>query len=235
MGDGGFWHNGLTSGIADAVFNNHDGIAIIIENGYSAATGGQLLPSSTAAQSGLQRGLSIERAVRGVGITWVRRVSTYDMKGTLRALREALGASPRGLKVIIAEGECQLNRQRRLSGLLKRWRAAGKRIARERFGVDEALCTGDRSCIRLSGCPSLTVKPSPDQLRQGLVATVDSSCVGCGVCGEVAHAATLCPSFYRAKVISNPNFRDRLLHAVRRRIIPLLSSHRAPSPGAESL
>ena len=83
---------------------------------------------------------------------------------------------------------------------------------RTRFGVDDEICTGDHSCIRLSGCPSLTVKPNPDPLRTDPVATVIESCVGCGLCGEVAHAAVLCPSFYRAEVIRNPNWWDRALH-----------------------
>ena len=76
---------------------------------------------------------------------------------------------------------------------------------RERFGVDPDTCTGDHSCIRLSGCPSLTVKDNPDPLRTDPVAHVDNSCVGCGVCGEVAHAAVLCPSFYRAELVYNPS------------------------------
>ncbi|MBV8614192.1 MAG: indolepyruvate ferredoxin oxidoreductase, partial [Acetobacteraceae bacterium] len=65
------------------------------------------------------------------------------------------------------------------------------------------------SCIRLSGGPSLTVKPNPDTLRQDPVASVPKSGVGCGLCGEVAHAAVLCPSFYRATLITNPHRWDR--------------------------
>ena len=34
-----------------------------------------------------------------------------------------------------------------------------------KYGVDEDTCTGDHSCIRLSGCPTLTVKDNPDPLR----------------------------------------------------------------------
>ena len=90
---------------------------------------------------------------------------------------------------------------------------------RQRFGVDEDICTGDHSCIRLSGCPSLTLKASTDPLRPEPVAHVDNSCVGCGVCGEVAHAAVLCPSFYRTDVIINPSWTERVVDAVRRRII----------------
>jgi indolepyruvate ferredoxin oxidoreductase alpha subunit len=227
MGDGGFWHNGLTSGIANAVFNKHDGITIIVDNGYSAATGGQYVPSSKVEMNERKAQNPIENAVRGVGVEWVRRISTYDMKQTLAVLRDAMTTSFRGPKVVLAEGECQLNRQRRVAPALRRREKEGGRVVHQRFGVDEAVCTGDHSCIRLSGCPSLTIKPSSDPLRTEPVAYVDNSCTGCGVCGEVAHAAVLCPSFYRADLISNPTWRDRLLDRVRRRVIGWLGSAQA--------
>jgi indolepyruvate ferredoxin oxidoreductase alpha subunit len=219
MGDGGFWHNGLTSGIGNAVFNRHDAVTIVVDNGYSAATGGQYIPSSRAEMAGRTARHPIEKAVRGVGVDWVRRIHTYDMKQTLAVLREAMTTPFRGPKVIIAEGECQLNRQRRVGPEERRREAGGGRVVKQRFGVDEDLCTGDHSCIRLSGCPSLTLKSSSNPLRSEPVAHVDNSCVGCGVCGEVAHAAVLCPSFYRADVIANPTWAERLLHRVRRRVI----------------
>ena len=222
MGDGGFWHNGLTSGIGNAVFNRHDGLTVIIDNNYSAATGGQDIPSSRWPNERRQGNNSIVDAVRGVGVKWVRHIRTYDMKETLSVLREALTTSFRGPKVIVAEGECQLNRQRRVRPLTKRAIEEGKRVVRERFGVDADTCTGDHSCIRLSGCPSLTVKPNPDPLRTDPVAHVDNSCVGCGVCGEVAHAAVLCPSFYRAELLYNPSRWDRLLARWRAALIGTL-------------
>ena len=45
------------------------------------------------------------------------------------------------------------------------------------------------------------------------------SCVGCGLCGEVAHAAVLCPSFYRAEIIRNATWWDRTLFSIRRTVI----------------
>ena len=222
MGDGGFWHNGLTSGIGNAVFNRHDGLTVIIDNNYSAATGGQDIPSSRWPSGHRQGNNSIVDAVRGVGVKWVRHTRTYDMTRTLELVREALTTPFRGPKVIVAEGECQLNRQRRVRPLTKKAIEAGERVVRERFGVDADTCTGDHSCIRLSGCPSLTVKPNPDPLRTDPVAHVDNSCVGCGVCGEVAHAAVLCPSFYRAELLYNPTWWDRMLARVRSAVIGAL-------------
>jgi indolepyruvate ferredoxin oxidoreductase alpha subunit len=222
MGDGGFWHNGLTSGIGNAVFNRHDGVTVIIDNNYSAATGGQDIPSSRSPGKHRQGNNSITDAVRGVGVKWVRRTRTYDMQQTMKVLREALTTKVHGPKVIVAEGECQLNRQRRIRPKLKQAIEAGQRVIRERFGVDPDTCTGDHSCIRLSGCPSLTIKENSDPLRTDPVAHVDNSCVGCGVCGEVAHAAVLCPSFYRAELLFNPSWRDRLLARVRAKAIGAL-------------
>jgi indolepyruvate ferredoxin oxidoreductase alpha subunit len=59
------------------------------------------------------------------------------------------------------------------------------------------------------------------------VAFVDPSCVGCGLCGEVAHAAALCPAFYQAERLRNAGPLERLLHAVRSRAIGLLGGGRA--------
>jgi indolepyruvate ferredoxin oxidoreductase, alpha subunit len=56
---------------------------------------------------------------------------------------------------------------------------------------------------------------------------VIESCVGCGLCGEVAHAAVLCPSFYRAEVVKNPGWYERLRHAMRRRLLPIADNAKA--------
>ncbi len=219
MGDGGFWHNGLTSGITNAVFNEDDAVVVVVDNNYSAATGGQYIPSSKAGMAAQAKRYSIQNAVKGVGVKWVRTVSTYDIEASLTTLREAMSTRSEGPRVIVAEGECQLNRQRRVKPLIEAMVSDGKRVVKERFGVDSDTCTGDHACVRLSGCPSLTIKPNPDPLREHPVAYVDNSCVGCGVCGTVAHAAALCPSFYRAEVIFNPNPLDRLLGSMRRALI----------------
>jgi indolepyruvate ferredoxin oxidoreductase alpha subunit len=219
MGDGGFWHNGLITGVASNLFNKGDGVLIVMQNGYASATGQQYIPSSTASKEGPAPGMGIERTLRAMGVKWLRTVRTYNVSTMVKTLKEAMKTAERGLKVIIADGECQLARQRRVrvedAEKLKR----GERVTRTRYGVDDEICTGDHSCIRLSGCPSLTVKPSPDPLRTDPVATVIESCVGCGLCGEVAHAAVLCPSFYRAEIIRNATWRDRFMHRLRQKVI----------------
>jgi indolepyruvate ferredoxin oxidoreductase alpha subunit len=220
MGDGGFWHNGLTRGIANAVFNRSDNLTIVVDNSYTSATGGQDILSSRAENRSRSTGHEIADAVRGVGVKWVRTLRrTYDVEGMRRALKEALTTPEKGPKVLIAQSECMLNRQRREKPLVRKAVAEGRRVVRERFGVDADTCTGDHSCIRLSGCPSLSIKANPDPLRTDPVATVVDSCVGCGLCGEVSHAAVLCPSFYKARIVTNPTRWERLRERLRRAVI----------------
>ena len=228
MGDGGFWHNGLLTGVQSALFNGDDAVLLIMKNGYTSATGTQdilntpddevkaeALRNASAHQSLAHKNQTIEDTLKGMGVKWMRVVDTYEVDAMKRTLSAAFTSPFNGLKVIVAEGECQLERQRRIkpwiAGLLKR----GERVERVKYGVDEDVCTGDHACIRLSGCPTLTLKDNPDPLRVDPVATVIDGCVGCGLCGANAHAATLCPSFYRAEVVTHPKWHERLLAAWR--------------------
>ncbi|MCD2185779.1 thiamine pyrophosphate-dependent enzyme [Actinomycetospora soli] len=223
MGDGGFWHNGLTSGVGNAVFNRSDQVMVVVDNDYAAATGGQDVLSSHADTERRSTQHPIEKAARGLGVTNATTIDhTYDVQRVkdtfLRAFRRKKGSGP---ELLVMQSECQLNRQRRVrkerSDKLKR----GERVVRERFGVDPETCTGDHACVRISGCPSLTITDNPDPLRSDPIATVLDSCVGCGVCGNNAHAAVLCPSFYRTDVVDNPTRGERLRGAFRSRWIAL--------------
>ncbi len=224
MGDGGFWHNGLLSGVTSRLLNGGDGVLVIMKNGYTSATGTQEVISSpdkdlrlaSAEKSATHGETTIEDALKGVGVKWLRTVHTYKVSKMRDTLLDAFKTPFGGLKVIVAEGECQLERQRRIKPIRAKALKNGERVVRQRFGVDEDTCTGDHSCMRLSGCPTLTIKPAADPLKTDPVAYVDNGCVGCGLCGELAHAATLCPSFWRADIVSNPNLLDRLGNWARR-------------------
>lgn len=218
MGDGGFWHNGLLSGVSSTLLNQGDGVLVIMKNGYTSATGTQETVSSPGSESKrVAEGssatvgeMTIERTLEGMGVKWLRTVHNYHVATVRDTLREALTSPFKGLKVIVAEGECQLERQRRLKPLRALRLKQGLRSVRTRYGVDEDTCTGDHSCIRLSGCPTLTIKDSTDPLKSAPVAHVTNGCVGCGLCGEVADAAVLCPSFHKIEIVSNPSWWDRI-------------------------
>ena len=227
IGDGGFWHNGLSSSFTNMAFNKSDGVAIVVDNFYSAATGGQDVMSSRADNATKATKNPISKALAGIGIEWVRQIDrTYDVKKMRDTIREALTTDTPGPKVIVASSECMLNKQRREKPLRAAAIKQGRRVDVPRFGIDEAVCTGDHACIRLSGCPSLSLKKLDDPLRDDPVASIDQSCVGCGNCGEVADAAVLCPSFYRADVVHNPSAFETRLAGFRARVIGWLQRRR---------
>jgi indolepyruvate ferredoxin oxidoreductase, alpha subunit len=222
MGDGGFWHNGLTSGVVSTMLNAGDSILIIMQNGYTSATGQQFIPNSAKGRHKEPPGMDIRKTLEGLGVPWLKTIRTYSVSVMVDTLREALTTDVKGLKVILADGECQLARQRRLRGENAEKLKKGERVVTPRFGVDDEICSGDHSCIRLSGCPSLGIKDNPNPLKSDPVATVEPACVGCGLCGEVSHAATLCPSFYRAEKVSNPGPVENLVQSVRRVAIGMM-------------
>src|SRR3989442_1771345 len=224
MGDGGFWHNGLTNGVANAMYNRQDSVLVILDNFYAAATGQHHVPSTGTNARHEPLRMTIPDALRGVGVKWIRTVNSYRIAEVTRTLREALTTRVPGLKVIIARNECMLERQRREKPRVRQAIAAGAEVVQPRFGVDPDVCTGDHSCMRLNGCPSLTLRENPDPLREDPIAHVDETCVGCGVCGEVAHAAVLCPSFYEVNVIANPTRWTRFVARVRRAVIGRLAA-----------
>ena len=227
LGDGGFWHNGLTSSIGNMVFNNSDSVVVIVDNYYSAATGGQDILSSRAKNQTKNTNNPIQSALEGIGVKWIRTIDrTYDVAKVRNTVREALTTNYVGPKVIVASSECMLNKQRRERP--QRAEAIKKRstVKVPRFGVDEDVCTGDHACMRLSGCPSLSLKHTGDPLRDDPVAHIDQTCVGCGNCGEVAEAAVLCPSFYQADVVHNPSAIERWRTKFSQTIIDWLKGYR---------
>ncbi len=222
MGDGGFWHNGLVTGAINSQWNGHDSVLIVLENGYASATGQQHVPSTGSTPWGRPIKVSIENALKAIGVRWLRRVDSYDVNGTLSTLRSAVEAPKKGLRVVISDNECMLARKRREKRGASGKARTGTTI--ERFGVDEDVCSGDHSCMRLSGCPSLTLRETRDPLKDGPAAMVDATCLACGLCGSAAHAARLCPSFYHARAMVNAGPLRRLWSRFETRLIAMLGA-----------
>ena len=232
LGDGGFWHNGLASSIGNAVFNKHDGVTLIVDNFYSAGDRrpGHSFVARRSTRDARPTTASSTRCAASARAGCARSTAPTTSASMRDTLREALTTKAEGPKIIVASSECMLNKQRRVRPLIARRSSAGERVVREKFGVDEDICTGDHACIRLSGCPSLSVKHTDDPLKDDPVAAIDENCVGCGNCGEVAEAAALCPSFYRAEIVHNPTALDRWLARAARRSHRLVEARRSARP-----
>ena len=90
MGDGGFWHNGLITGVASNLFNKNDGVLIVMQNGYTSATGQQYMPSSTTSRQGSAPGMDDRATLRSFGVKWMRKVRTYSVATMVKTLKEAM-------------------------------------------------------------------------------------------------------------------------------------------------
>lgn len=224
MGDGAFWHNGLSTGAINAQWQGMDAVLVILDNGYASATGQQHLPSTGATPIGQPIQITIEQTLRGIGVTWIRHVDSYNITATRAALEEALDGRAKGLRVIMSGNECMLAKKRRGNAQMAKALAGGAPVRRARYGVDADICTGDHSCIRLSGCPSLTLKVASDPLKDGPTAYVDKNCAACNLCGENAHAAQLCPSFYKARGIVNGSPWQRWKAAINARLLSVMGA-----------
>jgi len=214
VGDGTFWAQALTTSISNALYHKQDCVVLILENFWTAMTGHQPNPST---QHGERAGnLDIEATLKGMGAKWVKVVNPYEVGEVVKLLEEAWQLSELGPRFLIARGECMLERSRRERKERERQVQAGRRVAEAHFGVDPLVCVGDHSCLHYNNCPSLTVRPSPNPLKRDLIVQAEQTCVACGLCGSVAHAAKLCPSFYRIEWVRNPSWWERLQFKLRR-------------------
>ena len=166
---------------------------------------------------------------------WVRQIDrTYDVTKMRDTLKEALTTKAEGAKIIVASSECMLNKQRRVRPQIAK-RSGGERIVKERFGVDEDVCTGDHACIRLSGCPSLSVKKARRSPRDDPVAR-SKFLRRLRQLRRSRRCRPLCPSFFRAEVTHNSNGWDRFKPRLRMSVIGWLQRRRdrARVAGAEA-
>ena len=115
MGDGGFWHNGLITGVAGAVFNKDDSVLVVMNNGYSSATGQQDILSSHGGEGRPRQGPRHRGGAEepGRAVDQARAHLRRGRRAPARCARPC-ARGQKGLKVIIADGECQLARQRRI-------------------------------------------------------------------------------------------------------------------------
>ncbi|MBN1242073.1 MAG: 4Fe-4S binding protein [Spirochaetales bacterium] len=173
IGDSTLFHAGLP-GIANAVYNQHDVLLIVMENGTTAMTGHQDHPGTGRNWNGDTTKLSVRAALEGLGVANIREVDAYQQAKLTGMVREAL-AEP-GFKVVIARHPCMLKFTRDQRRKLKAaWKPKHVRI-------DQDACTKAHECVERFGCPSF-------QIHDGRAVTVNEDlCIGDGSCRQT------CPS-----------------------------------------
>ncbi len=157
IGDSTFWHSGL-SGLANAIWKNADILVVIVDNSYTAMTGGQPNPSSHS------QALDIANVVRAMGAE-VFEINPMDFKESRRVIKEAANLS--GVRVIVSTYPCVLRKDTQDSTLLQ-----------TKLIVEQDKCNGCSQCQDLLGCPAIA-------MVDNLAAIDNSLCTKCGLCIQV--------------------------------------------------
>lgn len=168
IGDSTFFHMGLP-GLVNGVYNKHAFVLAILDNHVTAMTGGQPHPGTgqklRKGDSG--RIVPIERAVKGCGVEFVKRVEAYDIDEGVKVLKEAweYAKDHKEPAVVIFGHPCML---------------LGQEQPKVPVRVEDETCVGCKFCINFFNCPGLVFDESSKK------AYIDERfCVKCGVCVNV--------------------------------------------------
>jgi len=164
IGDSTFYHAGIPA-LLNAVYNEAEGIIIIVDNATTAMTGQQ--PHVGTGKNGMGekiRPVQIEKVLEGIGISFVKIVDSYDVLSLQQVLEEAAGY--KGLAVVISRRECAL-----LAG-------KSKKDKNNYYEVDTDKCIGCKICIKQLACPAIIMVGDKAEI-------IKHECTGCGVCAIV--------------------------------------------------
>jgi indolepyruvate ferredoxin oxidoreductase alpha subunit len=168
IGDSTFFHSGLPA-LANAVQSNDPVTVVILNNYVTAMTGFQPSFASSASAPAEQpvARLSLEDAVRGVGVREIYSVDPFDEKITLDALKKAKAGN--GTNVVICNSPCVVN-EAKLS----------VHQARAPYTIDQELCNSCSLCVRMLGCPAIYIEEGKYYIDTTL-------CDGCDLCAQVCN------------------------------------------------
>ena len=222
VGDGTLWHSAFNTSAANAIYNRQDATYVVLDNKWTAMTGAHENPNVGKLMTGEAVGteMSISKTFQAMGVKKIETANPYDFRDFQAKLKKIrLDAKLPQVRVLISDAECMLQKQRRVKPEREKAIKAGQQVEIDRLGVDEEVCVGDHACMRFNGCPSLTLKEGPNSLRTAPVAAIDTTCVGCGVCGEITTAAQLCPSFFKVTKVENPGWLGKIKAGVTRLLV----------------
>lgn len=161
VGDSTFFASGMT-GVANAVYNNHDVTICVLDNATTAMTGSQPHPGTGVRLSGgKSKPISIEAVLQALGVECIVHANPLNLKESVAAAREALTFE--GPSAILFESPCV--------SLFK----PGKPVE-----VDVEVCTGCKRCVTEIGCPALSF-----DVDRGVPVVDTSLCNGCSLCEDL--------------------------------------------------
>lgn len=167
IGDSTFFASGMT-GVANAVYNQHDITIVVLDNATTAMTGSQPHPGTGVTLMGPKsEPISIETVLRALGVKVITHANPLHLDDAVVAAKEAIEYD--GPSAIIYESPC-----------IKLIKPAAP------VRVDLEACTNCGRCVLKLGCPAL----SWDAENRHPVVDV-SLCNGCGLCTYVCNDGAL--------------------------------------------
>ena len=158
IGDSTFFHAGLPA-LVDAVYNKAPMLVIVMDNRFTAMTGGQ--PSPTQA-------IDIAAVAKAIGVKYVYTIDPFNVKEAEAILSDALRKVKGGeLALVVMRRACALEASRGRGSLIVK------------FAVDPNACRACGICYNLIACPAII------RLNDGKASIDAASCVGCSVCAQV--------------------------------------------------
>ena len=174
LGDSTFFHAGIP-GIINGLFNQHNLILVLMENGTTAMTGHQDHAASGRNFNGPAEAIPIRRVLEGLGVQHIFETDTYRQQELTEMMRQALAVD--GLSVVIARHPCMLlfnRKQRRKSG-----------YAARHVNIDQERCTRMHACVEEFACPSFS------RAADGSVTVNRELCIGDGSCLQTCPAGAI--------------------------------------------
>jgi len=133
-------------------------------------TGQQTHPAHTKKAGGKEgKKLDIETTLKGLGVSKILHINSYEVKKNVKVIKEALAFE--GVSVVISHQECALYH-------FRNYRHAGGKLVP--FYVDKEVCRNAYTCIRDFMCPAISVDE-----ETGHSQISPDICVGCGVCSRL--------------------------------------------------
>ena len=166
LGDSTECHSGMDA-TRNAVFRNVPGVKVVLDNYWTAMTGGQPAPSSPVNLAGESCAFDLVKAIEATGPKTVV-ADAYDRKKIQNALKQALKDAAEGaFTTMVVRGSC-----------IKKVPSSKKGI---RLKINTEKCDKCHTCLI---CPGIEAKP-------GEFPRFNNLCSGCGEQGQAC--LQMCP------------------------------------------
>jgi indolepyruvate ferredoxin oxidoreductase alpha subunit len=165
IGDGTECHSGLDA-TRNAVYRNVPGVKVILDNSWTAMTGGQSSPTSPENMAGEKIRFDLPETLKTHGAKVVT-VGAYDKKNVRKSLKAALADAANGVftTLVVNDGVC-----------VQKVPASSQRVY-----VEPEACKKCNVCLI---CPGI-------ELDENGIPTINNLCSGCG--GSAPACVQSCP------------------------------------------